>query len=260
MRSGDDRVAPVEDNVVFFVNQVRSAGVDWIVDRGSLGVPAYSSDIPFPLFSLVAGAEVGPFQAEGLAARVGADFIGRGLPWMWWTTPSYTSPELEESLARLGMVQSQAPGMYVDLDNVPDVKSRIGVIEVSPSDDEFADTFIAGFGLPPFVRDPMQELLGAFDGPEQVALLAYRSGNPAGVGTGFISGETLGIYNVATVPGERGQGVGTAITSALMGGGRNRGCTHAILHTTPMGRPVYEKLGFEEVCSTAQWVWQPPME
>ncbi len=260
MRSRDERIAPVEDNMVFFVNQVRSAGLDWIVDRVSLGVPAYSSDVPFPLFSLVAGAEFTSSDAEGLAARVGADFIGRGLPWMGWTTPSYTSPELEDSLTGLGMLPNQAPGMYVDLDTVPEVDDQFGIREVPPHDDDFGDTFVAGFGMPPFVRDPMQKLLGAFDGQQQVALLAYRNGHPAGVGNGFITGETLGIYNVATLPEDRGHGVGTAITSALMREGRNRGCTHAILHTSPMGRPVYEKMGFEEVCSTAQWVWLPPQQ
>lgn len=149
------------------------------------------------------------------------------------------------------MFPNQAPGMYVDLDTVLEVDDQFGIREVHPADVDFADTLVAGFEMPPFVRDPMQKVLKAF-GPQQVTSLAHRDGHPAGVGSGFITGETLGIYNIATLPEDRGHGVGTAITSALMREGRNRGCTHAILHTSLMGRPVYEMLGFEEACSTAQ--------
>jgi len=48
------------------------------------------------------------------------------------------------------------------------------------------------------------------------------------------------------------------MTAALMNVGVEAGCTHAILHATELGRPVYERLGFEEVCQTPQWVWMPP--
>ena len=40
--------------------------------------------------------------------------------------------------------------------------------------------------------------------------------------------------------------------------GRERGCTHAVLHASDLGRPVYERLGFVEVCQVPQYVWLPP--
>ena len=38
---------------------------------------------------------------------------------------------------------------------------------------------------------------------------------------------------------------------------RERGCTHAVLHASEMGLPVYERLGFVEVCRVPQFVWAP---
>jgi hypothetical protein len=35
------------------------------------------------------------------------------------------------------------------------------------------------------------------------------------------------------------------------------GCTHAVLHASEMGLPVYERLGFVEVCRVPQFVWMP---
>ena len=40
----------------------------------------------------------------------------------------------------------------------------------------------------------------------------------------------------------------------------NAGIANAILHASEIGRPVYERLGFEEVCQTPQWIWMPPEE
>lgn len=53
---------------------------------------------------------------------------------MWWTTPSYTSLELEGALAGLGLVREDVPGMYAELDTVPDPGSDVEIAEV-PVDD-----------------------------------------------------------------------------------------------------------------------------
>ena len=55
----------------------------------------------------------------------------------------------------------------------------------------------------------------------------------------------------------RGRGLGYAVTATLMNLAHERGCTHAVLHASEPGRPVYERLGFVEVCRVPQFVWAP---
>lgn len=257
MTGADPRIAPVEDNILFFVDRVLTEGPDWLIDRSGPHVSAYSSDKAFPLFNVVVGARVDEGDGGELASKVGSEFIARGLPWMWWTTPSHTTPELEEVLAELGLVREEVPGMHANLGTEPELAQDIEVAEVPADNPDFGHVLIKGFELPEFVLRPMQDFLGSLGPGEQIVVVGSLRGQAAGVATGLVSGETIGIYNVTTLAEHRGRGVGTAVTAAIMHEGKRRGCTQAILHTSAMGRRVYERLGFEVVCPTAHWVWTP---
>ena len=118
---------------------------------------------------------------------------------------------------------------------------------------------MAGFEMPDFVREPMSDLFSTAMDPELfVHLLAWEADQPVGCGTAFLDAGTAGVYNIAVLESARGRGIGHAITAALMNVGVEAGCTNAVLHATELGRPVYERLGFEEVCQTPQWIWMPP--
>ena len=54
----------------------------------------------------------------------------------------------------------------------------------------------------------------------------------------------------------RGVG-GYAVTSFLLDEARARGCTESVLQATRLGRPVYERLGYVEVCRVPQYAWFP---
>ncbi len=52
------------------------------------------------------------------------------------------------------------------------------------------------------------------------------------------------IWNVYVESAYRRQGVGSKLTKEAVNYLRALNCTHAILHASPQGKPVYEKLGF----------------
>ena len=101
-------------------------------------------------------------------------------------------------------------------------------------------------------------LLLAFDDENLLNVMATVDGRPAATATAWVTGTTLGLYNIATLEELRGRGLGYAVTARLMDLGRERGCTDAVLHATEQGRPVYERLGFTAVCDVPQYVWMPP--
>jgi GNAT superfamily N-acetyltransferase len=61
------------------------------------------------------------------------------------------------------------------------------------------------------------------------------------------TGESGGIYSVATLESARRRGVGTAVTWAAVDAIREWGCTAAVLQSSEMGYPVYRAMGFAEV-------------
>lgn len=52
------------------------------------------------------------------------------------------------------------------------------------------------------------------------------------------------IWNVFVESAYRRQGIATQLTNAAIDYLRSIDCTHAILHASPNGKPVYENLGF----------------
>ena len=54
------------------------------------------------------------------------------------------------------------------------------------------------------------------------------------------------VYNVVTKDGFRGRGLATALVKHLLAGAEKMGLERVMLNATEAGRPIYEKLGFQE--------------
>ena len=53
------------------------------------------------------------------------------------------------------------------------------------------------------------------------------------------------LLSMYTDPGHRGEGIASAIVRAAVRYARDHGYSRITLHASPMGRPVYARLGFE---------------
>jgi GNAT superfamily N-acetyltransferase len=62
---------------------------------------------------------------------------------------------------------------------------------------------------------------------------------------GFRGGKIPYLFSFYTDPGYRGRGLATLIVKEAMKWARERGYPWMTLHASPMGRGVYEKLGWE---------------
>jgi len=116
---------------------------------------------------------------------------------------------------------------------------------------------VAGFDLPPDLLAPFTHVLGQFDPQHLVNALASLNGETVGCGSLLLTGDTGGVYNVATLEPARRRGIGYAVTAALVDAARDRGCTGSVLVATSLGDPVYRRLGFEPVCLVHQCLWEP---
>ncbi len=83
--------------------------------------------------------------------------------------------------------------------------------------------------------------------PELAFYVGYQDGEPVTSGLGLRTGATIGVYNIATVPSARRHGYGAAMTMRIVDDGAAAGCDVAILQSSTMGQPVYERLGFRTV-------------
>jgi GNAT superfamily N-acetyltransferase len=253
----DPRIAPVEDNLESFASVLNDSGR--FRRSPDTDVTALYSDLPFPLFNAIVGARFASGTVEQRARDVVAPYLERGLPFLWWTTPSGHADELRPVLTELGMVEEPTPGMYVDLNPV-DLRLPDGVDVVTVDSLNMPDilkVFLDGFGFPETLFDDFRVLIEAFFRLGGLHVLAFDHDRPVAGGSAWLTGPTAGLYNISTLEEARGRGLGNAVTAALMNLARDHGATQAILHSSEMGRSVYERLGFVEVCRVPQFVWVP---
>jgi ribosomal-protein-alanine N-acetyltransferase len=83
-------------------------------------------------------------------------------------------------------------------------------------------------------------------------LVADASGVMAGyAGLMFVpGGEQADVLTIAVRPGQWGQGIGSALLSALLDAARNRGCTEVLLEVradNPRAHGLYRRRGFADI-------------
>jgi GNAT superfamily N-acetyltransferase len=85
--------------------------------------------------------------------------------------------------------------------------------------------------------------------------VGYVGGEPAGTSQLMVDDSGWGgIYYVATVEKMRRRGVGEAMTRHALVEAASLGCAGASLQASPMGRPVYERMGFGLVAEYRTYV------
>ena len=77
--------------------------------------------------------------------------------------------------------------------------------------------------------------------------LGYVDGDPAACGQLLRTADVAGVYTIAVREQFRRRGLGAAISRAVLAAGRDVGCTIGVLQASPMGEPVYDRMGFETV-------------
>ncbi|MGH7777195.1 MAG: GNAT family N-acetyltransferase [Candidatus Dormibacterales bacterium] len=187
------------------------------------------------------------FEGGAVAGRVQdllAALRSRGRPFAWWVGPRAPAG-LSAELERQGLALARSlPGMALDLARLRKPRPRPGVTVEEVTGEgglrEWEEAFSALDGASNVLRGeslkPFRLFLGRVDG------------RPAGVGVLFRHADVAGVYTIVTQEAMRGRGVGTAVTAAVAGAGREAGDRFAVLTATEMGHPLYVRMGFEDVC------------
>ncbi len=89
----------------------------------------------------------------------------------------------------------------------------------------------------------------AADHPECRPFVAETDGSIVGTGIGTINGAVGWVGTIWVHETHRGRGVGGALTGAVIDALETAGCATLLLVATEMGRPMYERLGFDVVSS-----------
>lgn len=90
------------------------------------------------------------------------------------------------------------------------------------------------------------------------AFLAHLDGEPVSIAMTIVSHGVAGIYWVGSLEAARGKGLGRAVTAAATNAGFDLGADVASLQASPMGRPIYEAMGYSTVFEYDLLLSPPP--
>jgi ribosomal protein S18 acetylase RimI-like enzyme len=229
-----------------------------------LGVQRSITPYPDGLYNTIAGAQLQPRAVDGAIDRVTADAQAYGVPIRWWVGPATRPADLGERLLARGFtLGSEDPGMAVDLEKLNEDVPVLEDFTIRRAEDEagyrlWAEGMLRGYGVEEIeegMLEPWGILLKAAGLERMQAYTGFLAGRPVTSSLLFLGG-AAGIYMVSTLPEARRQGMGTRITLAPLLEARRLGYQVGVLIASPDGLPVYQKLGFEVVCTMRSYDWR----
>lgn len=115
------------------------------------------------------------------------------------------------------------------------------------------------YGMPPEVVSEAIVDVDAFLAPHLHTVVAYLDGEPVAAAQTLLSHGIAGVYWVGTVEAARGKGLGEAVTTAVTNRAFELGSPVNTLQASPMGEPIYRRMGYEEISRDRSFVrFNPP--
>lgn len=224
----------------------------------------FSTIVSSPLYNGVLRTQFSSDLIDASIDQAISYFAQRQRPLVWWTTPTAQPSTLETSLEAHGLTRiMELPGMAIDLHTLSDAPA-IENLEILKVQDaamlkQWVEVAMIGFETPIELFDlvfTVESELGLETMPYTRYLALWR-GQPAGISGLYLNAGVAGLYFVATIPEARRQGIGMAVTQAALQEAKSLGYRLAILQASPMGAPVYARMGFREYCRLSLFLWAP---
>jgi len=187
-------------------------------------------------------------------------FTLRGLPWAFWICEDWLARPVRRDLVdvceEFGLrTAAEMPGMTVEslrpakrfaLTTRPQPNLDIRRAECPQSMDDFRDVGSACFFVPAaWFNEVFDDSVPSRD---FTCWVGYSNNRPVATAATVVSDGVIGLYNVATIPDQRGKGYAEAITRhAIVSASRESGLQRVILQSTAQGERLYKRLGFREV-------------
>jgi len=226
----------------------------------------YATGIASPMLNGVFRTQLAPTETDVMIEVTLDYFRSRKLPLMWWIGPSTRPVDLDKHLEAHGFTPwTDMPGMAIDLVTPKECLPSPPHLTIKPVEDietlrEWAHPFAVTFGFPDSTVSTFCDLFASLGLGQHLPLhhyVGWLRGDPVACSSMFLGAGVAGIYYVATVPDERGQGIGAALTWEPLCKAGKMGYQIGILHSSQVGYSVYRQIGFEEYCKIRTYVWWP---
>lgn len=219
------------------------------------GVFAWLSGVGLPTMNgvLAEGAEADPVVVSALLDRLSDEAVPYCLQARPAAIAAFSPLADDRRLARVDPIPIMTLDDPAALSAAADTAGLITRRATRADIELTIQVVAAGFEAP---EEPFRELMveSVLDLSGVRAYLGYCDGQPVATGMGVTIGDFVAVFNISTLPAYRGRGFGAAMTARAVLDGLGAGAGWAWLQSTPSGRDVYRRLGFQDVEEWACWV------
>jgi GNAT superfamily N-acetyltransferase len=222
-----------------------------------------ASGIPVSLFNGILLSHTTEKALGPAIERVLTYFRERKLPFNWHVGPGTQPRNIREILPLYGIRHDEnEPGMALDLRNLNEEVAINADLEVVPvTNDALLLQWLRtwGFPVPEEIISHCFRAYAPLYGESQPLrfYLGLLAGRPVATGALFEGAGVASVQHIVTIPEVRRQGVGAAITLAVLREIRALGYRASVLRASPDGINIYRRLGFREYCTMSTYVWSP---
>lgn len=208
-------------------------------------VKAVSAGVPTPTFNRVFVFD--PFEKQELRAAIDW-FKNRDDPF-WVTGERAVEPDIESALTDRSYEKSEnrQPGMALDLSADLPAPETDAVIELVTNQSELAEWVTVAESVFDMAAETTRLITSESVLQDEALqfLLGRVDGKPATCGILSVHDAVAGLYLIGVEEDFRRRGIGEAMTWELLRAGQERDAEIGVLHSTQMGYPLYEQMGFE---------------
>ncbi len=162
--------------------------------------------------------------------------------------------DLRKAGAAAGLAELMSPPAMVVEQPIPEAALPNGVevriVETDYDVRDFADVAARSwctYGLPREVPEAVFAKGASVLAPHIIGAIAYRENRAVACALVVLTHGIGGVYWVSTVEDARGLGLGETITRTVTNVGFERGARLVSLQASPMGEPIYRRMGYREI-------------
>jgi GNAT superfamily N-acetyltransferase len=256
-----DRAHAMEENYRnWFLDAAQLPGVR--VSDGNAFQAILTPSQPHPLVNCVLQARFPSGDEFHCAREIDGVFSGNKVPYRYFLGPSSKNPDtVRAALHTLGRQrQAELPALWLDFADVRgSITERIAAtglrvvqVENRHQRDQWVRILAEGSGL----SSPLADFFSSYLDMQGIGpytrfpcFLGYANGQPAAVSAYYVGGGVVGLYCVATLPQHRRKGFAAAMSWAAIRRARQRDHAGIGGYASPMGLPVYQRMGFTQMGS-----------
>lgn len=215
---------------------------------------SFYTGVPHPLFNGVPRAGSDARDIESTAEALQATIDARGAPAFWWIGSASTE-DVRASLERRGLSPAgEVPAMALDLRGLDDRLLAIAGFSVEAVVGETQALWARVAASATGLSDPAVDALSRVEASladaayrAQPRYIGYLEGRPVASAALVLEAGVAGVYAIATITEARHRGIGRYMTQLPLIEARSRGYEVAVLQASPMGFPIYDRLGFRVI-------------